>query len=209
MRKEAMYRCLVGLLLAMSGVSAWAESPCGIGKVVRVLGVVSLQRNTQARAPVPGSRLCLGDHILTGTDSIAELRLRDGSLITVGKNSDFMVREFRIYRRRPNVALFELGKGAFRSITGLITRRAHRYEVHTTVATIGVRGTDFWGGFGLSDDGLDVVMLAGKGVYVETAAGRVELDKPGLGTTVRGGVPEPATHWDDAKLKRAVATITP
>jgi hypothetical protein len=111
-------------------------------------------------------------------------------LITVGKNSDFTVREYRIYRDKPNVALFDLAQGAFRSVTGFITRRAHRFEVRTAVATIGVRGTDFWGGYGLTENGLDVLMLEGKGVYVQTEAGTVELDKAGLGTTVvAGGAP--------------------
>jgi hypothetical protein len=78
------------------------------------------------------------------------------------------------------------------------------------VATIGVRGTDFWGGFGLSDQGLDVLMLEGRGVYVQSEVGIVELDKPGLGTTVMPAeAPAPAKAWGDAKRARALATITP
>ncbi|MBP7230056.1 MAG: FecR domain-containing protein, partial [Moraxellaceae bacterium] len=130
-------------------------APCRVGEVVRLVGDVSVVRPARQFTPILGMKICIGDRFVTGPSSIAELRLRDGSLITVGKGSDFTVREYRIYRNKPNVALFDLSQGAFRSITGFITRRAHRFEVRTAVATIGVRGTDFWGGYGLTENGLD------------------------------------------------------
>jgi hypothetical protein len=106
--------------------------------------------------------------------------------------------------------LFELAKGAFRSITGFMTKRQHRFEVQTATATLGVRGTDFWGGYGLTENGLDVVMLEGHGVYVKNAFGQLELDQPGLGTTVlTGSAPAPAAAWSEAKRQKAFATVTP
>ena len=53
-------------------------------------------------------------------------------------------------------------------------------------------------------------MLSGKGVYVKNDKGQVELDKPGLGTTINadGSLGE-AKAWPEEKLGRAVATITP
>lgn len=185
-------------------------APCRVGEVVRLVGEVTVMRPARQFTPVTGMKICMGDRFVTGAASIAELRLRDGSLITVGKGSDFTIREYRIYREKPNVALFDLAQGAFRSVTGFITRRAHRYEVRTAVATIGVRGTDFWGGYGLTENGLDVLMLEGKGVYVQTEGGTVELDKPGLGTTVvAGGAPSAPKTWGQEKVQRAVSTITP
>ena len=200
------------LLFPFLLVAALAHAePCRVGEVVRVVGSVSVVRAQQSFTPFAGVGICRGDRFVTGAGSIAELRLRDGSLITVGKDSEFVIREYRLYREAPNVALFDLVRGAFRSVTGLMTARAHRYEVHTRVATIGVRGTDFWGGFGLTENGLDVVMLDGHGVYVDSAGGgHVELDKPGLGTTVlAGAAPSAAGAWGQGKLARAVATITP
>ena len=196
------------LLVLLPGLATAA--PCRVGEVVRVVGDASVVRPARQFTPVTGMKICRGDRFVTGASSIVELRLRDGTLITVGKASDFTVREYRIYREQPNVALFDLAKGAFRSVTGFITRRAHRYEVRTAVATIGVRGTDFWGGYGLTENGLDVIMLEGKGVYVQTANGTVELDKPGLGTTVlTGGAPSAPVAWGPDKVQRAVSTITP
>lgn len=199
----------MGILLMPALAFGYGNGPCRVGEVSKVVGSVTLERFGRTLAPFEGLQLCRGDRFVTAPGSIAELRLRDGSTIVVGKDSEFRIREYRLYKDRPNQALFDLTRGAFRSITGYMTRRAHRYEVRTPVVTIGVRGTDFWGGYGLTPDGLDVIMLEGKGVYVKTAAGQVELDKAGLGTTVVGGVAQPPAPWSPDKLTRAVATITP
>lgn len=205
-----MQKYLYGLILLLGSASANAE-PCRAGEVVRVVGEVSIARKTSLFAPFAGLQICQGDRFITGPASIAELRLRDGTLISVGRSSEFVIREFRLYKDRPNIATFDLLKGAFRSITGLITQRPNRYVVHSRVATIGVRGTDFWGGYGLTENGFDVVMLEGHGVYVDSAAGgHVELEKAGQGTTViDGAAPTGAKAWSDDKIKRAFATITP
>lgn len=198
---------LVCLMLVSGVVTA---APCRVGEVTRLVGDVEVVRPDRPFTPFTGMKVCMGDRFVTGPASIAELRLRDGSLITVGKGSDFTIRQYRIYRDQPNEALFDLAKGAFRAVTGFMTRRAHRYEVRTAVATIGVRGTDFWGGYGLTENGLDVIMLQGKGVYVQTDSGTVELDQPGLGTTVRPGeAPLAPLAWGNEKVQRAVSTITP
>lgn len=201
---------LSGLIMLALLPSLVQAAPCRVGDVVRIVGDVRVERPETQFTPFVGVKICKGDRFVTGASSIVELRLRDGSHITVGKDSEFTVREYRIYRDQPNIALFDLARGAFRSVTGFITKRAHRYEVHTTVATIGVRGTDFWGGYGLTENGLDVIMLNGKGVYVQTAGGTVELDKAGLGTTViAGAAPSGPKSWGEDKINRAVATITP
>lgn len=198
-----------GVLLCILPLATVA-APCRVADVVRVVGDVVVQRSDVAFRPFVGVKVCRGDRFVTGPASIAELRLRDGSQVIVGKNTDFVVREYRLYNDQPNVALFDLARGAFRSVTGAITSRPSRYEIRTPIATIGVRGTDFWGGFGVTADGLDVIMLSGKGVYVTNSKGSVELDRPGLGTTVLpGGSPAAAGSWSDEKLGRAVATIMP
>ncbi|MDI1302076.1 MAG: FecR family protein [bacterium] len=205
-----MRHLFLALPLLFAPVLAHAEA-CRAGVVVRLVGEVSLARKTGLFPPFTGLQICQGDRFVTGPASIAELRLRDGTLITLGRDSEFVIREYRLYRDRPNVATFDLVKGAFRSITGLITRRASRYVVHSRVATIGVRGTDFWGGYGLTENGFDVVMLEGHGVYVDSATGgHVELYQSGQGTTVmNGAAPAAATIWGEDKVRRAFATITP
>lgn len=202
---------IVTVVAAGSASANTHEKNCRVGQIGTVKGTVELVRQTQTLTPQTGAKICRGDIFRTSAGAVAELNLRDGTKLTVGKDSELVIRDYRIFRKQPNIALFDLAKGAFRSVTGSITKRAHRFEVKTSVATIGVRGTDFWGGYGVSPDGaLDVIMLSGKGVYVKNDKGQVELDKPGLGTTVNAdGTLGEAKAWPEEKLGRAVATITP
>lgn len=198
---------LAGFLTVLPSLSH--ARACRMGKIAQLHGEVSVLRANQQISPSEGQAVCIGDRVSTGANGVANFHLRDGTKITVGKSSEFVFDEYRIYRQRPNIALFTLLKGAFRSVTGFMTVRPHRYEVRTATATLGVRGTDFWGGYGLTENGLDVIMLEGHGVYVKTAQGQVELDRPGLGTTV---LPEQSPTvpivWEQEKVQRAVATIT-
>lgn len=203
---------ILPLLLSFAGYSAAASaSHCRVGEVVQIKGSVELERKSHKITPVEGTKICRGDKFSTAKGAVAELKLRDGTKLTVGKDSQLVIRDYRIYRKQPNVALFDLLQGAFRSVTGTITQRPHKFEVKTAVATIGVRGTDFWGGYGVTPEGaLDVIMLSGKGVYVKNDQGQVELDKAGLGTTIKvDGTLGEVKAWPEAKVSKAVATITP
>lgn len=208
-----MYKVLISAALLLSSNNLFAAK-CDFAKIQNVVGVVWLQRGENKNLLDYETKLCEGDHVLTLMNSIAEFKLRDGSIITVGKESEFVFKQYELYKnanKKPNLALFELVKGAFRSITGSITKREHRYEIQTVVATMGIRGTDFWGGFGLTENGLDVMMIEGKGVYVVNPKGeQVELDKAGMGTTVfPDKSPKAPIKWGDAKVAKAMLTVTP
>lgn len=196
-------------LLAFSSLAL--ANLCNFAKVEAVHGSASVLRAGIYSDVTVNFAVCKGDQYLTNKHSVIQLVFIDGSKITVGKETTFVVTAFEMNQDGLNVALFELAKGAFRAVTGVINQNRHRFEVQTSLATIGVRGTDFWGGFGLTENGLDVVMLSGKGVYVTNMQGEsVALDVGGLGTTVVGTAPpsEPR-KWKDEKVAKAVATITP
>jgi len=201
--------CLALLLLVKSAVVM--ASSCNLGKVDAVYGHTKVERDGLSLVTSPGMEICKNDKFVTDKVSVTELSFIDGSKITVGKDTEFIVAEYEINNDKSNLALFELLKGAFRMVTGTITKTAHRCEVKTSLAVLGVRGTDFWGGFGLTPEGIDVVMLSGKGVYVTNRQGEtVELNADGLGTTVLANMP-PKTpiKWKDEKVAKAIATITP
>lgn len=198
------------LLLAALAFPVAAQAACDIGTLAGSSGTVMLTRDGITSTPLAGSTVCTGDRYATGPQGVAVLAFRDGTRITVGKDSEFGVRQWQERRLLRNVASFDLARGAFRAVTGTLTQRRHRFEVQTVIATIGIRGTDFWGGLNLTPDALDVVMLDGKGIYVKNDTGEVELASPGLGTTVKAGHPPSAPKsWPEEKLGRAVATVTP
>lgn len=106
-------------------------------------------------------------------------------------------------------AAFELTKGVFRAVTGVITNRDDpRFRVKNLVGSIGIGGTDFWGGY-LDENKVDVLFISGdKSILVENEFGSIELTEPGQSTTiVPGKAPTTPKFWPDAKVQRAVETI--
>lgn len=205
MRTPIVATLLLAILMPPAAMAA-----CDIGTIARIAGDVQLERRQVASAPATGGTLCTGDRFVTGQRGVAELHFRDGTQIIVGRESNFSVDRWQERRLVRNEAVFTLAKGAFRAVTGTITRRSHRFEVNTPLATIGIRGTDFWGGLSMTPDALEVVMLEGKGVYVRNASGRTELQEAGSGTTVTAGnAPTAPASWPAEKVQRAVQTITP
>jgi hypothetical protein len=79
--------------------------------------------------------------------------------------------------------------------------------VATPFATIGVRGTEFWGG-PIDDQVLGVFLIEGA-VSVSNAAGRQILSQRGQGTNIarRGAAPGPVTIWPQDKVDRAITTV--
>ena len=78
----------------------------------------------------------------------------------------------------------------------------------TPIATIGVRGTEFWGG-PIDDQALGVLLLQGV-VRVSNAAGARILNRRGQGTNIvtPGAAPGAITFWPQDKVNRALATVT-
>ena len=204
---------IVGWLFA-AGVHA--DSAAGVaGYVTRVRGEV-VSETAAGRQPLAlGHALHLGDRIMTGADARLEARMQDGMVITLGEKTEFVVQQVMGVTPNSQNSIFELVKGVFRSATASTDAQPQPREpcrVETPVATIGIRGTELWGGFNLLDAGtrtLDVVMLEGKGVYVESNGQRVELNQAGAGTTVQGFYPHPALSPAEEMASRNAATPTP
>ncbi|MFZ1640533.1 MAG: FecR family protein [Candidatus Contendobacter sp.] len=194
----------------------YAESPAGVaGYVTRVRGEVVSEAAAGRQKLVLGHALHLGDRIVTGVDARLEARMQDGMVVTLGEKTEFVIQQVMGVTSNSNNSVFELVKGVFRSITAQTEAKPQHREpsrVETPVATIGIRGTELWGGFNLLDAGartLDVVMLEGKGVYVESAGRLVELKQPGEGTMVKGAgqAPTSVKAWGEKKLQAAQRTV--
>ncbi|MFO1421373.1 MAG: FecR family protein [Candidatus Competibacteraceae bacterium] len=212
-------RLIAGLVIWLFAVVGYAAPKAEVaGYVTRVRGEVVCEAATGRQPLALGRVLYLGDRIVTGADARLEARMRDGMVITLGEKTEFVIQQVAGVTPDKNNSVFELAKGVFRSVTAHTEEKSQPREpdrVETPVATIGIRGTELWGGFNLLDAGprtLDVVMLAGKGVYVESAATgkRVELKQAGEGTMVKGPgqAPTPVKAWGEKKLQAAQRTVT-
>lgn len=114
-----------------------------------------------------------------------------------------------IYNPDQDKAVFSgFVKGAFRFVTGRLgDARNKTVEVRTPVATMGIRGTDFWGG--PIDGNVGIFLLSGE-IVVRTEGGEVVLDRSGLGTTITSATQAPSApvSWPQDKVERAIETVT-
>lgn len=189
--------------------AADTADPSQVGKVLAVKKQVEAHRQAKVEPLKRKSPVFNNDLIVTGEHARSQFRLQDGTLFTLGENSEMVINHYAFGDKTEPSASFELVKGVFRAVTGEITKvKDPEFRVKTPLGVIGIRGTDFWGGY-LDADKIDILFVGGEHpITVENEFGKVELLKPGLGTTIEvGKAPAPPVQWSKAKVDRAVKTI--
>jgi len=203
---------LLGIARAALADAAMADETPIIASVTRLRGEAAVEggegKREGGRALALGSPLVLGDVLVTGADGRLEITFIDGTLVTLGEQARLTIDQW-LYdpASQKGRGLLSVASGAFRVVTGGLGRQAdHSFAVRTPYATIGIRGTDFWGG--PLDDPFNVLLLQGR-VVLTTPDGEVELT-PGLGTEIRamGRAPEAPHVWSAERVQRAIATVT-
>lgn len=195
-----IFSLLLAALLLLGPTNAFAEQ---VGHILRLQG----QAAANGRSLAAGSALSLGERLTTGPNARLLAELNDGTELTLGANAEFTIDELVIAPEKAS-ALFHLTKGAFRMIGGAVARAPdHRMEVTAPIGTIGIRGTDVWGGS--LELPLDVFLLEGE-VSVTSKAGTVILNRPGQGTSVVGADSAPSLphFWKPDLKNRAYATVS-
>lgn len=178
-----------------------------IGKVVLIQGQPLVERQNQHLFIKRNDPLFTEDILITPVGSKILIKLEDKTTISLAENTQFELSKYQFDKKaQTSDVSFKMLKGAFRTLTGSIGKQKQpKFEIHTPVATIGVRGTEFWGGM-IFSDALDVTMLEGKGVYIKNQYGQVEITRPGDGTMVSAGMkPSEVSMWSQEKLKKAAA----
>lgn len=135
---HAMVRLCVGLIAAACAASAAGAE---IGKVILATGATSALRGASTVALARGAAIEEKDVLQTGPNSFLQVRFDDASIMALKEQSRLGVEEYR-YAGKPDGqerAAFRLLKGAVRTITGTIGQE--RYEMRTSVSTVGIRGT--------------------------------------------------------------------
>lgn len=206
---------------------AWAEA----GKVLFVYGNAWVESAESQRVALnKGSEIDSGDRIVTAANGRVQIRMSDGGLLALRPNTEFLIEHYVNPDRSPAVvagasagdepaSFFSLVKGGFRSITGAIGQRDKAaYRVRTPVATIGIRGTDYYAQLCAGDcgslrtpagkapaDGLHVKVVEG-GVRLVNATGSVEVDAGQFGYVADPAAsPEMASGSSSAVVSRAAA----
>ena len=162
--------CSVLLALLASIGSAWAQ-----GTITHLSGPISVIKADGSRVEgASGLSLAVGDTVLSGAAGFARIEMTDKAELVVRPNTQLKIERYTFEVDRPNAddSVLSVLKGGLRTVTGLIGKRGKQdaYQLKTTTATIGIRGTQF-----------DMRLCAGDcgaladGTYVKTTRGSVIL----------------------------------
>lgn len=140
--KAIVLRFLLTITSIFFALEAYAE-PSIIGKVIFAEGQFQASSSQTRRTLRRGADILQGDTLQTAANSQAQIRFTDGALLTLQASTEFAV---NAYQSEGNKKEFQakLLKGAFRAVSGTIAKeKPQDYQIATSVATIGVRGTDY------------------------------------------------------------------
>jgi hypothetical protein len=130
------------ILLIALVVAAGAEAADGIGKATSVATAVTGNSSGAPRLLNKGDQIFLNEQIETDSKGIGQFEFLDNTKLAVGPGSKVKIDQF-VYTggKSASAVTVELGRGAFRFISGDSNKQA--YRIVTPGATIGVRGTTF------------------------------------------------------------------
>lgn len=138
-RPLPVWAVLSALCLAVP--SAHASAP-EVGTTVAVKNEVLLQAPGEQKPLKKGARVHQDEIVSTGKAATAEIELKDKTKLAVGPDATIVLDKLVFDPNAPPRSIVvDLGKGAFRFITGLSPKDS--YEIRTPTATMGIRGTVF------------------------------------------------------------------
>lgn len=168
---------LAGLGLILLTSTALAE-PAGM--VTHLSGTISAKRaDGSTKLLSISSEVQEGDELTTQRDTYARIKFADGGEVVMRPETALKITNFAFDEGKPGSDNVVLGllRGGLRAITGLIGKRNRdAYKVHTTTATIGIRGTHF-GALLCSNNCAGVPTVSGQapenGLHVDVTSGAI------------------------------------
>lgn len=178
---------VVAMLLGLLPLAATAATNTAAGLVLLVGGQATAQASGQPERTLSRrGEVFVGDRITTANDSQLQLRMKDGAIIALGANAEFVVKAYSddAAGDKKDQAVLSLVKGGLRTISGQIDKST--YSMETPTATLGIRGTVF--DVFVRTDGTTIVILRDGQVMVTGAAGGTQLlTQKGLASIIKPG----------------------
>ncbi|WP_243360682.1 FecR family protein [Fundidesulfovibrio terrae] len=160
--------------------------PAGVADTVR--GEVTAGfPGTQLRKLAANEVVYNGETVSTDRKASAQIRLADGTLLSLGEQSSIEIVDAAYDPDHPDAssAVCKLGRGVFRCLTGqVITTQPEHFRLETPLAVIGVRGTEL--GVTVGADSVETAVFSGGPGFVtdrEGGAPAQVLAGQGLGKT--------------------------
>jgi hypothetical protein len=210
LQRPTLYRLIVIAVALLSGLARGpAEAQQAIGTVSRIQGEVSGTRGGTTGTLGLNASIFPNEIVSTGETARLEVTFTDNTRLTLGEKAKLTLDRY-VFNPAAGSGILKFGvAGAFRFLSGRLSKLARAdVSVTTPFATLGIRGTEFWGG-PIDDQVLGVFLIEGV-VSVSNAAGQQVLNQAGQGTNIAtpGTAPGPVTFWPQDKVRRAIATVT-
>lgn len=166
------------VLLAFVGPSAQAAENTAedVGDVDAVVATAEASRADAVRRLALNDPLYEGDRLETGPGARLHATLADGGVLMLG--ADAVVEIDRMVLSRGEAAgELSVLRGAFRMVSGEVNKSlGGALTLRTPVATIGIRGTDFWGL--QQEDSLLMALLDDGELSITLPTGTIVLTEP-------------------------------
>jgi ferric-dicitrate binding protein FerR (iron transport regulator) len=170
---------------------------------IKKRGDVFIVRNYETLDTKENHELMSKDIIITGDSAKARIKFKDGTLVTVGKNSIFEIENY-VYDKSKNSDIKLRAKhGFFSAVSGEISKVApEKFSLRTKTATIGIRGTAFEGevsptkesvactkgAITVTAKGKTIVVKEGESLEIKEELFKAEIDVVGKVVSIKGVV---------------------
>jgi hypothetical protein len=134
---------IASLIMLSAWGSLYAAEPAG--RVLILQGAAVAVRGSQEVPLSRGVTVESGDLLKVAEGSSLQVRFTDESVVALRANSQYKIDDYKFSEKGDSdKSVFSLLKGGMRTITGLIGKRnPDNYQMRSTTATIGIRGTHF------------------------------------------------------------------
>ncbi|MBL8709605.1 MAG: FecR domain-containing protein [Rhodospirillaceae bacterium] len=175
------------------------------GRLSRSAGSVVVVRGGSEMPVNTGAEIVATDTIRTGADSRAEVTFSDGSVLTIGADSEVVVAQFAPDEAEAN-AFLDLLSGIVRVTVNKATGWG-KFDVRTSTAVASVRGTEYLVD---STDAASAVFVVEGRVAVSSRAGAgTVVIRAGQGVDVTAEyVPLAVKTWGAKRRDAALARVT-
>ena len=137
----------LGMLIGASHAQQQPLPDGSAGEVVFVAGAATRQAANAASQPIAkGQKLVQGDILRTDDQAYVYVRMADGGLLVLRPQSHLRIDHWLYNPQRPELSeiKYTLHSGVARYVSGRGSQAAKdKFRFNTTLAAIGVRGTDF------------------------------------------------------------------
>lgn len=134
---------IASLIMLSAWGSLYAAEPAG--RVLILQGSAVAVRGAQEIPLARGTTIESGDLLKVADGSSLQVRFTDESIVALRANTQYKIDDYKLSEKGDSdKSIFSLLKGGMRTITGLIGKRnPDNYQMRSTTATIGIRGTHF------------------------------------------------------------------